>query len=159
LMPLKRLALLVRALAEPRARSVHAVIAGDGECRADLEHLAATLGVADRVRFLGRVEDDGLLEQLAHCRAVCFPTEDEDYGLVTVEAFASSKAVITCRDSGGPAELVRDGVTGYVTDPDAASLAEAIGRVMEDGALAARLGANAAAQAAEMRWSAVVRGL
>ena len=38
---------------------------------------------------------------------------------MTVEAFASRKAVVTCRDSGGPAELVRDGETGLVCEPDA----------------------------------------
>lgn len=159
LMPLKRIDLLIRALAEPPARASRAVIAGDGECRADLERLATALGVADRVHFLGRIDDAVLLDQLARCRAVCFPTEDEDYGLVTVEAFASSKAVITCRDSGGPAEIVRDGVSGFIADPDARAIAGAVGRVMEDRALAARLGANAAAQAAEMRWAAVVRRL
>jgi len=37
-----------------------------------------------------------------------FPPFEEDYGFVTAEAFASGKAVITCRDSGGPAELVED---------------------------------------------------
>ncbi len=159
LMPLKRIDLLVRALAEPRAHAVRAVIAGDGECRTDLEQLASALGVSDRVRFLGRIDDRTLLDQLARCRAVCFPTQDEDYGLVTVEAFASSKAVITCRDSGGPAELVRDGLSGFVVDPTARSIADALGRVTEDAALAARLGANAAALAADMRWPAVVRRL
>ena len=54
---------------------------------------------------------------LARCRAVCFPPFQEDYGFVTVEAFASRKAVVTCRDSGGPAELVVDGVNGFVCEP------------------------------------------
>jgi glycosyltransferase involved in cell wall biosynthesis len=159
LMPLKRIDLLVRALAEPGARDVQAVVAGDGECRGELERLASAIGVADRVRFLGWIDDQTLLDHLARCRAVCFPTEDEDYGLVTVEAFASSKAVVTCRDSGGPAEVVRDGVSGYVVDPTAAALAGALGRLTRDGALAARLGANAGAQASAMRWSAVVQRL
>jgi glycosyltransferase involved in cell wall biosynthesis len=51
-----------------------------------------------------------------------FPPLQEDYGFVTVEAFASRKAVITCRDSGGPAELVQDGVSGFVCEPTPASL-------------------------------------
>ena len=56
--------------------------------------------------FAGRLTDEQLVDHLARCRAVCFPPFEEDYGFVTVEAFASRKAVITCRDSGGPAELV-----------------------------------------------------
>jgi glycosyltransferase involved in cell wall biosynthesis len=135
------------------------VIAGEGESRGVLEQLARDLGVGDRVRFLGRIDDAVLLEQLAQCRAVCFPTRNEDYGLVTVEAFASFKPVITCSDSGGPAELVQDGVTGFVCDATPASLAEALAAVMKDRNLAERMGAHAAARAAEMRWSAVVRRL
>ena len=58
-----------------------------------------------------------MLHHLANCRAVSFAPFAEDYGFVTVEAFASRKAVITCRDSGGPTELVRDEHTGLVCDP------------------------------------------
>jgi glycosyltransferase involved in cell wall biosynthesis len=159
LMPLKRLDLLIRALAEPRGRGVRAVIAGDGEMRGGLEQLAATLGVAARVSFLGRIDERTVLDHLARCRAVCFTPKDEDYGFVTVEAFASSKAVITCTDSGGPAELVRSGDTGFICDARASAVADALGNVMDDGALAARMGANAAARVAEMRWDAVVRQL
>ena len=67
--------------------------------------------------FSGRLTEDQLIAELATCRAVCFPPFQEDYGFVTVEAFASRKAVITCRDSGGPAELVKDGVNGFVCEP------------------------------------------
>ena len=159
LMPLKRLDLLIHALAEPRGQGVRAVIAGDGEMRSSLEQLAATLGVAGRVSFLGRIDEQTMLDQLARCRAVCFTPKDEDYGFVTVEAFASSKAVITCTDSGGPAELVRDGDTGFVCDARAPAIADALGNLMDDRALAERMGANAAARVAEMRWDAVVRQL
>ncbi|HEY2907679.1 MAG TPA: glycosyltransferase family 4 protein [Vicinamibacterales bacterium] len=159
LMPLKRLDLLVRALAKPRGRGIQAVIAGDGECSGDLMRLADALGVADRVRFLGRIDDAAMLDYLARCRAVCFTPRQEDYGFVTVEAFASRKAVVTCRDSGGPAEVVRDGETGFVCDASASAIADALSRLMEDSALAERLGAHAAVRAAEMRWDAVVRRL
>ncbi len=103
---LKRADLLVRAMATDEARGLRAVIAGDGEDRASLVQLARDLGVADRVTFTGVLTDAELVEHLARCRAVCFPPVEEDYGFVTAEAFASSKAVVTCRDSGGPAELV-----------------------------------------------------
>src|SRR5207244_3123591 len=55
--PLKRIDLLVRALAEPPAQRVRAVIAGEGESRSDLETLAIGLGVASRVTFLGRIDE------------------------------------------------------------------------------------------------------
>jgi glycosyltransferase involved in cell wall biosynthesis len=159
LTPLKRLDLVIRALAEPAARHVRLVIAGEGESRADLERLIAELGVSNRATLLGRISDQALLDHLARCRAVCFPPLDEDYGFVTVEAFASRKAVITCADSGGPAELVRDNETGLVCDPTPAALALAIARLMDDATLAERLGSAASARAATLTWAAAVERL
>jgi glycosyltransferase involved in cell wall biosynthesis len=156
---LKRIDLLIRALAEPTSRGVRAVIAGDGEERGALDRLAADLGVSDRVRFLGRIDDETLLGHLAVCRAVCFAPFAEDYGLVTVEAFASRKPVITCSDSGGPTELVRDEATGLVTEPTSSALALALARVSDDAAFAERLGTRAAEQAATMTWDAALKRL
>jgi glycosyltransferase involved in cell wall biosynthesis len=156
LTPLKRLDLLVRALAEPVARHVRARVVGDGESRQGLDRLARDLGVADRVTFLGRVDDDDVLSQLGNCRAVCFTPYDEDYGFVTAEAFASQKAVITCRDSGGPTELVRDEQTGLVCDAAPAAIAIALARLTDDRSLAERLGRAAGTQAAGMTWPAAV---
>jgi glycosyltransferase involved in cell wall biosynthesis len=159
LTPLKRLDLLIRALAEPVARHVRGVIAGEGESRADLERLCAALGVSDRVTWLGRVSDEAIVDHLARCRAVCFPPLGEDYGLVTIEAFASRKAVLTCLDSGGPADLVRDGETGLVSDPTPEALATAIGRVSDDRAFAEQLGGAAGGRAAMLTWPAAVKRL
>jgi glycosyltransferase involved in cell wall biosynthesis len=156
LTPLKRLDLLLRALAEPAARHVRARIVGEGESRLALEQLARDLRVAERVTFLGRIDDDAVLLQLGGCRAVCFTPFDEDYGFVTAEAFASRKSVITCRDSGGPTELVRDGETGIVCEPAPAAVAAALARLTDDRPLAERLGSAAAAQAAAMTWPAAV---
>jgi glycosyltransferase involved in cell wall biosynthesis len=107
----------------------------------------------------GALSEGPLVEHLARCRAVCFPPLQEDYGFVTAEAFASSKAVVTCRDSGGPAELVRDGVNGFVCDPTPPSLAAALRKVMDDRALAERMGAEAAQTAARMTWPDAVTQL
>jgi glycosyltransferase involved in cell wall biosynthesis len=159
LTPLKRMDLLVRALALPEAGGARCVIAGDGSERPALEGLVARLGLADRVTLVGAVDSNQLVEHLARCRAVCFAPFDEDYGFVTVEAFASRKGVITCADSGGPAELVENGVTGLVTEPAPAPLAAAIGRVMSDVDLAACLGEAAARRVATMTWGDAVARL
>ncbi len=159
LTPLKRADLLVRALAEPDGAGVRVVIAGDGEERPRLQALAAELGVGSRVSLLGHISDDELVDRLAACRAVCFPPLEEDYGFVTAEAFASRKGVITCRDSGGPAELVRDGFNGFVCPPTPQSLAVALRSVMDDGALAERMGAEAHAAGDRLNWADTVRQL
>jgi glycosyltransferase involved in cell wall biosynthesis len=156
---LKRADLLVRALATPAAGSIGLVIAGEGEERTPLEALAAELGVANRITFTGRLTEDQLLDRLATCRAVCFPPFKEDYGFVTVEAFASRKAVITCRDSGGPAELVQDGVNGFVCDPDPAAIGRAMRQLADDTPLAERLGAAAFETGARLTWPETVRQL
>lgn len=159
LTPLKRAELLIRALATPDGQGIRAVIAGEGEDRSRLRDLIRELSLTDRVELAGRIEDDALLEHLANCRAVCFPPMMEDYGFVTVEAFASRKPVITCRDSGGPAELVEDGVGGFICEPSPASLAGALRKVSDDAALAEKLGAGAFARGAQLSWADAVRRL
>jgi glycosyltransferase involved in cell wall biosynthesis len=159
LTPLKRADLLLRALATEDGRGIRAVIAGDGEERPKLQTLIHELGLAGRVTLAGALSEEDLLNHLARCRAVCFPPVQEDYGFVTVEAFASRKPVITCTDSGGPAELVVDGERGYVSSPDAASLAHALRRVMDDRRDAERMGAQAFAFVGGLTWQKTVGAL
>jgi glycosyltransferase involved in cell wall biosynthesis len=159
LTPLKRADLLLRALATQHGAGIRAVIAGDGEERGRLDALAAHLGVADRVMFTGPLSEPDLLEHLARCRVVCFPPVSEDYGFVTIEAFASGKPVITCTDSGGPAELVLDGERGFVCDPTPEAMGQALRRCIDDPAAAERMGGQAQAFAATLTWPATVRRL
>lgn len=156
LAPLKRLGLVIDALATPAAAGVRCVIAGDGDERSALEARARERGVADRVQFVGHITDEELTTYLATCRAVVFVPVDEDYGMVTIEAFASGKPVITATDSGAPTELVVSGETGEVVAPDADALGVALGRLSGDRPLAERMGAAAARRAAEITWTAAV---
>lgn len=156
---LKRADLLINALATPDGAGLRTVITGDGEERPRLEALVAHHGLQERVTFAGRLDDEGVLTHLATCRAVCFPPLQEDYGFVTVEAFASRKSVVTCRDSGGPAELVQNGVSGFVCEPSPASLASALRRLSEDAALAERLGNAAFESGQKLNWPDTVRAL
>lgn len=159
LTPLKRADLLVQALATPEGRGIRAVIGGEGEELERLRQLAASLGLANRVTLEGRLTEDRLLAHYARCRAVCFPPHDEDYGFVTAEAFASAKAVVTCRDSGGPAELTTDGVQGFVCEPTPTALALALQRLVHDAGLAERMGQAALASAQALTWPDTVRQL
>lgn len=159
LTPLKRLDLLIEALALPEARGIRCVIAGDGEEAAPLMRLIRERGLESRVTLVGSIDSTQLVDHLARCRAVCFPAREEDYGFVTIEAFAAAKPVITCTDSGGPTELVEVGVTGLMSEPRPERLAIAIARVMDDSALAERLGAAAQKKSATMTWPAAVETL
>ena len=159
LSPLKRFDLVLHALAEPVAASIKCVIACEGAEIEALVKLRSHLELEHRVQFVGRLDEAGLIHHLARCRAVIFPPFNEDYGFVTVEAYMCGKPVLTCTDSGGPAELVRDGETGYVTAPTPEALALAMRRVMDDRNLAARMGEAGHAVAKQMTWSGAIHKL
>ena len=157
--PLKRVDLLIRGLAGMGSARLRAVIAGTGPEEATLRNLAVELGVAHRVEFLGSVDEATLVDRYARCRAVFFAPLREDYGLVTVEAFRSGKPVLTAVDSGGPAELVADGTSGFVTEADPAALARALDRWAGDAALARRMGTAGQANAAAIAWPRTIEKL
>jgi UDP-N-acetylglucosamine--N-acetylmuramyl-(pentapeptide) pyrophosphoryl-undecaprenol N-acetylglucosamine transferase len=69
-----------------------------------------------RVEFLGRVEDEELVELYAHARALVLPNVEE-FGIAAVEAQAAGRPVIAAA-AGGALETVRHGVTGQLVPPD-----------------------------------------
>ena len=73
LSPLKRVGLVLEALAHPVAGGIRCVIAGHGEEGAMLRSRINALGLGERVRLVGSVGDAELVEHLARCRAVCYP--------------------------------------------------------------------------------------
>ncbi|HUL72550.1 MAG TPA: glycosyltransferase family 4 protein [Vicinamibacterales bacterium] len=159
LSPLKRGDLILQALARPDAGGVKCVIGGEGEDRLRLERLAKELRLDGRVTFTGQLSEAELVGHLARCRAVVFVPRNEDYGFVTVEAFASTKPVITTTDSGGPLEFVRSGENGLVTSPEPEALARAFAEVSASASLAERLGARAKKDVGGMSWADAVRKL
>jgi len=159
LSPHKRIDLLVESLAHPAAAGIRCVVAGEGECAPDILRLARDRGVADRVELVGRIDDGRLLDYLGRCRAVAFLPRDEDYGFVTIEAFASGKPVVTTTDSGGPAELVRHEQSGFVVEPVPSAIASAMRALIDDRPRAERFGAVGLQQARTMTWEAAVRRL
>jgi glycosyltransferase involved in cell wall biosynthesis len=159
LAPLKRADLLLRALARPAAARIRCVIGGEGEELPQLQGLARDLGLAERVAFTGRLSEEALVDYLARCRAVVFIPKQEDFGFVTVEAFASGKAVITATDAGGPAELVEHEKTGYVVPAEPDTLAAAMARLMDSATDAERLGQGGRARVAHLTWSATAATL
>jgi glycosyltransferase involved in cell wall biosynthesis len=140
-------------------RPVELVLAGDGTQRGNLESLAGRLGVTDRVRFLGTVEDDALVSLYAGALAVLYLPFDEDFGYVTLEAFLARKPVITAADSGGPLEFVVDGVNGRVVPAAAASVAEAVNRYAADRIRARADGEAGYERARLVTWDGVIETL
>src|SRR5205823_940153 len=135
----KRPGPLVDALASSSS-GTRLVIAGTGLLEAELRASAAKAGTSGRLDLLGFVDDVDLVERFAGALAVVYAPHDEDYGYVTLQAFAAGKPVITSKDAGGVLEWVDDGVNGIVTDGSPAAVAEAIDRLAADKALARRMG-------------------
>ncbi len=154
----KRVELIIAAMAKVPS-AIRLVVAGDGTQRQNAERTAEQAGVADRVTFLGNVEDDQLIDLYARALAVVYPPYDEDFGYVTLEAFLARKPVITCVDSGGPNEFVIDDVNGFVCAPNADELATAVNRLAANPAKAAALGDAGREVARKITWDGVIEKL
>lgn len=127
----KALDVLLHALVqEPRA---YLWLAGDGPEEQALKGLTHSLGLAERVRFLGWREDRSALLKTAD---ICvFPSRIEGFGTVTPEAWAHRCPLIAA-DAEGPAQFVRNEDNGLlVPREDADALAKAITRIIDDTAL------------------------
>jgi glycosyltransferase involved in cell wall biosynthesis len=161
--PLKRQSLVVEALShttEPvRVRFGGGV--DDVTYGRQLQAVTAQAPLERRVEWLGRLSEEEKRDQYARALGVIFPPIDEDYGYITLEAMLSSKPVITCTDSGGPLEFVRDGQTGLITEPTAQGIAAAMDQLWRDRASAQKMGAEGRVQIDRLgiSWSNVVRQL
>jgi glycosyltransferase involved in cell wall biosynthesis len=137
---LKGHAVLLRALASgaPGLERVTLDLVGDGPLEASLRAQVAALGLADRVRFHGTQSEDEVARMLAAADVFVLASVVASNGrmdgipVALMEALASGLPVIASRLSGIP-ELVRDGETGLLAAPgDAADLARAFQRLLED---------------------------
>ncbi|HEX9750633.1 MAG TPA: N-acetyl-alpha-D-glucosaminyl L-malate synthase BshA [candidate division Zixibacteria bacterium] len=88
---------------------------GDGPQTADATAVAQALGVADKVSFLGNRED--IADILCAADAFLLPSHYEAFGLAALEAMACGVPVVASRVGGVP-ELIEDGKTGFLVDPD-----------------------------------------
>jgi phosphatidylinositol alpha-1,6-mannosyltransferase len=149
LVPRKGFDVLIRAADELHAKGVDAVVAvaGAGRDRRRLERIASR-GAAD-VRFLGRVPDDALPRLygcadvfVMCCRSRWGGLEQEGFGIVFVEAAATGVPQIAGA-SGGAAEAVADGVTGFVVPRprDPSALVGVLNDILSDPSHTAALGA------------------
>lgn len=117
-------------------------VAGDGDDRAWLTSEAARLGLAERVVWHGVLPPPELAELHRTALACVLPslTDSESFGMSLVEAMACGTAVIGSRVGGVP-YVVEDELTGLLVEPGSAvSLAAAARRLLDDPALAGRLG-------------------
>jgi glycosyltransferase involved in cell wall biosynthesis len=138
------------AIARERVAEARLLVIGDGPERAALERLTAELGLGGAVRFAGRLSRAEAQARAVPAWVQLVPSVwDEPFGLVAAEAMMRGTAVIAS-GSGGLAEIVEDGLTGWLHRPgECGALAEPLTRVLRDRPLAQTVGAAARRRAME----------
>ncbi len=125
-------------------------IAGHGPGRAALERQVAGAGLADRVDFLGWVVPERIPAIINTATLVLTPSRREAFGLVAVQAAQMGRPVVAARVGGLP-EVVADGETGLLVEPEyATGLAVAIGELLDQPGRAVAMGAAARQRARDL---------
>ena len=159
----KRQEFVLRSLAHAR-RDFRVVFSGapdHPDYGAEMKQLARNLGVEHRVEWRGFVNEDEMIDCYARARGILFTPVDEDLGYVALEAMLAGKPLLTLIDAGEPANLVADGVEGFVTPSEPKIFAKAMDCLAADVALARKMGAAGLQKyrAFDISWSTVVEKL
>jgi glycosyltransferase involved in cell wall biosynthesis len=134
LVAIKDLATLVGAVA--RLPKVHLALIGDGEQRAALERIIASLGIEGRVHLPGWADD--VAAWVADLDVVALTSRNEGTPVALIEALAAGRPVVATSVGGVPF-VIRDGVSGWLVPPgDPVAVAEALAACLGDPAEAAR---------------------
>lgn len=156
---------LLKAMADVRHSVPEAqlVVIGDGRLRAELERLAARLGLETSVRFLGTVSDSERDSWLARSHVFCMPSRrppeggGEGFGIAYLEAGIWGLPVVA-GDAAGSRDAVVNETTGVLVDPGKPGLvANALADLLLDRARAERMGRAGRARAEHYSWPAIAR--
>jgi|HubBroStandDraft_1064217.scaffolds.fasta_scaffold09499_1 glycosyltransferase involved in cell wall biosynthesis len=124
---------VLRAFASADVPGSYLVFAGSGPLASQLEVDAKQLGIADRVRFLGFVNQTGLPGTYVASDLLVLPSSHEPFGLVVNEAMICGCPVAVSNSVGAARDLVSEGQTGFIfTSGDVAALAEILRQALPD---------------------------
>ncbi len=127
------------------------VFAGEGDMRPQLEAKVKSTGITSATRFIGYRKGNDLVGLFKSADLIAVPSRNEPFGIVILEAWSASKAVVATR-TGGPAEFVRHKDTGWTVPCDADSISGGLNSVLTDVGLGKRMGV-AGRREAETRFS------
>jgi glycosyltransferase involved in cell wall biosynthesis len=142
LVPIKRVELVLLAMAEARQRGapVRLVVVGDGQCRASLERLAHELDIADVVRFLGYLPDSSTVAAAADIAILS--SDNEGTPVWLIEASAARRPAVATRVGGVPDVVLPDAGV-LVGRGDHSALADGVAQLARDPQRRAEMGARA----------------
>lgn len=126
---------MMQALAQCEAENFELHLVGDqstGHFKSEIQPLIQELGLAERIHCHGRVSSERLEQFYAETDALVFPSSQEGFGLVVLEAMFSGLPVLCSRATALP-ELVEDGVNGYLFEPgNPADIARVLNKAQSD---------------------------
>lgn len=138
--PYKGHATLVRAFAElrPKYPNLWLMLVGAGPELARIQELTTSKGLSPVTKFTGHLA--GVLDAIRAFDICVHPSQTEGLPLVVLEAMSQAKPVVAS-DVGGVSEAVKDGVTGFLVDPnDVLGIARVIGLLLEDSEMSRKMG-------------------
>ncbi|AZN37866.1 glycosyltransferase family 4 protein [Iodobacter ciconiae] len=151
----KRIDLLIKAYCKSGVKTPLR-IAGTGPQSTELEQLIRN---HPSISLLGHISEQQLAQEYANALFIPFIPKHEDFGLITYEAMIAGKAVLSCTDSGGVTELVKNMKNGLIVNPDCDDIAGAIQKLCSDPTLCYQLGQSAYNTVKEISWPALAKEL
>jgi glycosyltransferase involved in cell wall biosynthesis len=140
-----------------RVDGIRLVIAGgdDDDLAVALRERSVTLGIGERVEFVGQVDGSRKRQLLQGALALLMPSLSENFGNSALEAMAEGTPVIVAPQV-GIADSVRESGSGFVAAPSAEAFADAVRQLQTDRDLRTGMGARARATvAAKFSWDAI----
>ncbi len=117
------------------------VIAGSGEEEEALRQYSAKLGIEDRISFYGFIENEELISLYENSSLFVFPTREDCFGLVTLEAMCCGLPVIASKYADSSYDLIEENVNGFIVDPyDEQVFSNTIMQLFSDKAKMAEMG-------------------
>ena len=121
----------------------HLRLVGDGDLRLRMEALAKEKGISDAVEFCGM--QSNVYPYLHDADIFTLPSIHEGNPMTIIEAMGTGLPIVASRVGGIP-DMIHDGESGILVEPEPRAVCDALARMVEDGALRRRLGENAKAQ-------------
>ena len=118
-------------------------LVGDGDLRLRMEALAKEKGISDAVEFCGM--QSNVYPYLHDADIFTLPSIYEGNPMTIIEAMGTGLPIVASRVGGIP-DMIHDGESGILVEPEPRAVCDALARMVEDGALRRRLGENAKAQ-------------
>ena len=153
--------LVFQALAQLGPGDWHWQIVGSGNDRPRLEALSRSLGLGGQVTFLGDLSDDQLRQAYGHCNLLVMPSSyglrpdgratGEGFGIAYLEAALAGRASLACT-LGGQTDLIVDGETGWLVEPDPDAIVHVFRQVSMEPLLLQSMG-DAAVSRARLHFS------